>query len=345
MPRSNLTTDFFELLTNLQSPQLSGAPDWSGLWSLAQYHRLAGEIFSQHQARLPAHVRTHFQRQYQLQDFWNQEAIETLRTWAAHLSPHEPAPILLKGWAMIGDIYPDRGSRLTADIDMLVPPNQQALIDSQLSEMGFAFQIPDEKIWGTLEHKYEYAQTHAAGCTMDLEFHERLYYEQSANIEWQTEASLYPPFRRLAAADHLFHLIVHLVYQHTWYHLYWLVDIARFVERRGHEVDQERFRWLVKKEQMQSVVAATDFVLRNEWKLQLPASCAFGRPYRKWCCERLLTRDFLCFPQARPGHYWMIKHLQKDNWFRTLRYDGQWLMARLRGRAAPNFRPREIRPL
>ncbi len=326
----SMTAESLDILTLLKGPSYEEVPslNWDLACPLLKKNFLDGYVYSLWQNKIPNPWRSDLEKTWAWQRLWNQLSFDELENLDRKLTSAGFQVTALKGWAMMTDIYPDWGSRHMADIDLLVEPSHALQLHSILKDLGFAIQAP-EYSWGSALHKHNFVKQSSANLgNIEIEVHERLYYQQGGELKWNVQHGPLPSIMRLEKTDHLFHLIVHLVYQHTWSSLYWLVDIVRYLQTYGEQINKGRLEFLVQKEKMRNPVAATSFVLKTYFEVLTLEDQKFSNDYRRKICENMLSWDFLTAPQSHKLNYYLLKHFHKDSWKNALTYDWEWFFGK-----------------
>lgn len=230
---------------------------------------------------------------------------------------------VLKGCALIGDIYPDAGQRFMSDIDLLLPEEKLSAAIEALELRGYrpskasSFEADEFKI--VLEKT-------SGAVPVTLELHTRLFYQHDGFHSWQLRP--HPQFRHIQALsleDQLVHLLGHLGYQHTFLMLYWFLDLDLFLRKYGSAVDcgrvEERLRSL---HQLRSAKIAF-WILERYFHTPLPIDLPRASRGLRWILQRTVTEQFL-WSTAKPKFtYLLLKHLSKDRIRDAIIYDWKWL--------------------
>lgn len=172
--------------------------------------------------------------------------------------------ILLKGAALITDVYGDYGLRAMSDIDVLVREQDWPIIYRILKKTGYRLvekdfeQIPPKLTRYDVEAHVQYI-SHLGTC---LEFQFDLLtigigmkdvggvWARSREIERDGVK-----VRKLSQEDQLLQLLVH-TNRHGCSRLKWIVDITESIHQ-GHDLDWELFITIVKREKVQAVAYYT----------------------------------------------------------------------------------------
>jgi hypothetical protein len=295
------------------------AQEWNRVTSQLHEHALEGLVYSRWKDRLPYHAARLLEIEWKLQAQRNLAYFSELRWLGMRCLQLGIHPALLKGAALIGDIYDDIGARSMADIDLLTDSEGMKWIAEELRARGYD-DVSATK-WEANSFKRVLSRK-SQGIELVFELHERLFFNEG-DVDWRfVESSELgsPGFRKLAAEDMLVHLMGHLGYQHTFLHLTWLVDIDLFI--RKHEIDWARVMVLATRLKQRRSALATLWACHDYLGTPVPSRLL------KMGWSKLLSGEFLWFPKKRPLRYYLIKHLMKDSAREALVYDLLWLRRR-----------------
>lgn len=144
-------------------------------------------------------------------------------------------PVVLKGAAIAGRLYPDPAARPSIDIDMLIPPQTVPIVHRVLREHGWILGAGVRGQWTSSQ--FSYRTDRSASLATSIDFHWRLtnrpQLHHALSYEEIFARSLAPtpafPFAHcIASTDALIHAVVHLVGHHLTGPVpaIWYVDIA-----------------------------------------------------------------------------------------------------------------------
>lgn len=251
-----------------------------------------------------------------------------LNTWAhneellkiAHdLSDKFSDIIFLKGISLIGDVYPDLGARFMSDIDILCPHRCLDELSYYLEKQSF--NIMSKKNWYGDDFKIEFNKIEN-GRELNIEIHTDLFFH-ARNIQWNMKNDR---LNKLSLEDNLCHIIGHCGFSHNFQKLYWLIDIYLYIKKYGDSIDRQKLMIRLKELRITKVFEATLYILDNyfdlpkKWKLL----------YKKQFYFFLIDEDFLLNPNQSGFKQYLLKHLLKDSFCDSIRYDFYWLMYKVK---------------
>ncbi len=216
----------------------------------------------------------------------------------------------LKGISLINSLYSDWQQRKMSDIDIYVPPANKIKLHELLTNNSY--EVLDEVKWSANQHKVTYIKKNNF-IDITIEVHFKLYYhtDYKPKIETINQCSY------LSKSDELLYLCYHLAEQHNFLKLFWLKDIALFIERYEDEINWENFHRLSKKIDI-SRSTNTCLYLCNQF---LGTSSYYKKtnPFiTKW-----ITWEHLCYPRKSSIRYFLLKHYLKGK--RSPSYLFNWL--------------------
>lgn len=277
---------------------------------LIQEHRLEGLAWTQFR-------RPEFKSQWRAQFIRNELIFKHLRDLEKVFEEKSIDVTVLKGFSLIGDIYPDKGDRFASDVDLLVSSKDLELINQLILEQNFSLQ--KDKKWKGNDFKRVY-QSRDQSPEITLEFHTRLFWHCDVETHRCVAHPNYNHFKILSPEDQLLHLCGHLAFQHTFIKLFWLLDIQKFLKSYEDRMDWNLF-WtrceefsLLESSQICLFLAGREEALRNPRSLR-------HRVLRKLC-----NSDFLIRPRSKPWKYFIIKALVKDRMQQSLIYAILWFI-------------------
>jgi hypothetical protein len=291
-------------------------------------HGIAGDVYSRYRSSLPGAIAGDCQAAWKAQLQRNLVQQEELRWLGQRCEERGLEPVVLKGAALLGDIYEDPGSRSMADLDLWVKPSDWEPLVKILVDAGYR-EVEGIR-WEANEFKLNLSRL-VDGLGIVFELHRKMFYSESrgSQVQWRTEPlcdGMPVSLRKLAREQMLAHLMGHLAYEHTFLKLSWLLDIDRYVRKHGASLDWERVQalcsWLRQSRSAFSVLWAAKRYLGTpvQWN-------GAGR-LPDWLLESLLTEEFLWAPTEHRARYYVVKHLVKDDWREALTYDLLWLRRR-----------------
>lgn len=219
--------------------------------------------------------------------------------------------VVLKGMSFADyQLYQNLGQRLTSDIDLWV----EDLADFSQKIESLGFEIVANHKWKGNDYKIILSKF-ISGIEIVVELHSRVFYHVK-NDQFKTKYSSLG-FKVFELEDLLLHLVGHLAFQHTFLKLHWLLDIELFLNRYSDVIDWNRFRILL-----------VDYQLESSWKF----TCLFldmvfhDKKPQPWIYKFLVAPQFILFPESNKVRYYLLKHLLKDQFQTSFRYNFWWIL-------------------
>ncbi|MBY0516475.1 MAG: nucleotidyltransferase family protein [Bacteriovoracaceae bacterium] len=205
--------------------------------------------------------------------------------------------IPIKGTYLLKTIFQDYGMRKMSDIDILT--DQIENLRKVLFDQGYK-KVDKTDYKMTLSKMIE-------GNEVVFELHSRLYRDSTIQPIFESES--------LSKQEHLYYLIYHLSYQHTFLRLNWFIDIALFIKQ-----NPETLSGLISLAKSRGHLKSFEitFHFLNRFFDTHIGSDTFSM-------ERFYSFDFLLDPQSHKIKYYLLKHLTKKNLLDALKYDFIWL--------------------
>lgn len=266
-------------------------------------------------------LKQHFHNQWLRNTYF----IEELQEWGPKILQLKVTATLLKGLALLTELYPHIASRSIADMDLLVDSASLTPMISFLQTQGYV--MLSHGHWKGDSFKYTMAKM-KSGVQLIIELHLKLFYFEKTAVNWRYAPSQYPGFSTLEREDCLVHLSGHLGFQHTFIKLKWLLEIDRFICKYNLKIDWDRVFFISKSLGHIHSSQAVFFSAMKFFDSPVPVEFLNalekeGINNRIW--EGLLTEDFLWGPQRKRFRYFLVKHLLKDNLSKAIQYDALWL--------------------
>ena len=317
--------DLLQTPSRAKLPTLS-ARAWHQTVENLATHGLGGYVYRQHRDHLPADVRDELKKQWNSQ-WLNFGAFANELAWFAEICAQRKLPVtVLKGMALVGDIYADPGTRSMGDIDLWVrPENWTEVIEIFLAH---GFRDISKTRWEANSFKCLLRKSDPSTLEVDVELHQRLFFNETNLIDWRTVEMPTPGLKKLATEDLLVHLMGHLAYQHTFLKLVWLFDIDLLI-RKYEKLDWTRVISLVSQLKQRRSASAVLFACEKHFGTPIPAFV--HRELRSFSARAwgtLLNQKFLSSPETHFFRYYTLKHLVKDSWTEALKYNWLWLKRR-----------------
>jgi hypothetical protein len=229
-----------------QAAGLMGQPvDWLRLSELAALHGVVGLarrtlLAFDAAARVPAPAWRAMEQAAAQIAFDGMVQQRQLAAIVAALHGAGIEPLLLKGYALADLVYPDPVTRPSADVDVLVRPDQVAPACQALARMGCT--LPDAATVDVqLANAYDLPviMPAMAGRATLLELHWDLAPRGLFTLDldlWRARAEWFQvagqPALRFSPEDMLLHLALHMR-KHRYIGLRWLCDVAELLRRFG----------------------------------------------------------------------------------------------------------------
>lgn len=191
--------------------------------------------------------------------------------------------LTLKGMALANTVYPERGLRPMADVDLLVRPADR---DAALATLrGLGYGTPGDAA-DELGASRSFAELVRAGSRIDLHWHAARYLRFERVVEVD-HAGLWARARPLVTAegqslmlspeDLLLHLVLHLTLGSDFARVLWYADIDAVVRRYATDLDWRRLEREAERWRIRTLTG---------WTLRVAAS-SFGTPLPSGLLDRL----------------------------------------------------------
>jgi hypothetical protein len=226
---------------------------------------------------------------------------------------------ILKGAALLNNIYEDIGERFMSDLDILVSEKDLNQMVSYLCSQGF--EVGERKTWSGNSFKIELSKE-IEGLQINVELHTKLFFHLEG-IEWKKVDTAFMNVKILSSEDMLIHLVGHYVFQHTLSKFYWYMDIHLFMQKYEHELNWE---YIINKARKTKLYRSFQVVL---WLYCDSFKEKYGFSKPSFILTTFLKNDFHIYYYKNPIRYFIIKHLVKDSLFEALKYDFKWILHRL----------------
>ncbi len=223
--------------------------------------------------------------------------------------------VLLKGPALLSlNVYEDYGDRSIGDLDLLVLSLDQS---SQLL-LKLGYQNVSANHWEANHNKLVFSRF-VAGVELIVELHDALFSHDRKDKDIET--MMIGEVQILSYNHFLVHLVGHLGYMHTFIKIHWLIDIYLFIKK---------FKDKLEIEFITSELKRLGFL--NSWRYsmyyieQIFEEKLFSYDQLSSFEKYFLDSQFILYPEKRKINYYVVKHLVKDRFIDSLRYDFQWLI-------------------
>lgn len=228
---------------------------------------------------------------------------------------------LLKGFALLGDVYQDWGARFASDVDFLVDYKDLERSINLLVQQGYEVQNEDK--W--MGNDFKVVMTKQTPLVqMTLELHTQLFWHTSFRDYSFSKGPQHQYFSVLSPEEQLLHLCGHLSFQHTFLKLFWFFDIRYFLESYEDKINWDRFWELAQTNQLVEASELCLFLAKRERALTGRKSSVKQNLLRKVC-----SKAFLMHPRKHWVRYFTIKYLIKDQSLQNLTYLAGWFRLKL----------------
>jgi len=240
-----------------------------------------------------------------------------------------PPFIALKGLSLLQRVH-SLGERSLTDIDVYQDSKNLDKIHEVLKLNGY--QHVSEKKWQANNHKYPFKKT-VMGLEVTLELHTKLFFNQDEQFSPPTISN--GVMTILAPDIEIVYLSAHLVHQHTFLKLFWLLDLYQITKNNPTVWNENSFS-LAKKFRVKTSLTAVGFCLRNLFGQAVKVDAHF-LPMKYF-----LTWSTLIKINESRIKYLFMKHASKDSFGDALSYDLRWLYFRTKNNLFTNNKPRDI---
>lgn len=227
-----------------------------------------------------------------------------------------PAPVALKGLALLQRVHA-LGERPLTDMDLYYPSDQMEDFKDLILSVGFS-PVPEKK-WRANHHKSTFKKF-VMGLEITLEMHTQLFYNQP--LGFQPPTITYGDMIILSPEMELVYLSAHLVHQHTFLKLFWLMDLHH-ITRKNPSVWQPWVWQMAQELRVKTSLTAVGFCLKSllGHAIAVPSRFLPLKYFLKWPTLILLNESRV--------KYLCMKHTAKDSLRESLSYDLRWLYFRM----------------
>lgn len=287
--------------------------DWETIQAQAGEHQFSAVLYTMHLRNqlpaVPAKLVDDWKKHVAGQALIHMVYETTGARMLAGLNEQGFAPVLLKGFARLDELYDDAVCRSISDMDILIRQADFSAVKKNLLGQGFVmavdeFYAPQASAYEQFqqEHSYEasFSKT-CAGVSFVLDVHWQLGagwpgYEQLGlfrldRIAWQelTESFSFQgcEIRRLNLNAHFFHLLCHFALHHRFAGPKWLHELCLLLDRYDRQLDWD---WIGDTARQTGCVKLVGVALRMVAELLGPA-------------HRLADRWQSYWPNFMPGEF------------------------------------------
>ncbi len=274
----------FPVSERFAPPEPLGGAAWPPLVDAAQRHGLGPLLFAALKknawlAQLPADVAARLQTMYYRTRVGNLLTFQELGRCLEGFQREQIPVALLKGSALIAQLYPDPGMRPLGDVDLLIP--YEAATRAQTLLVGRGYE-PHIEVANEFGHRFSNERSFLlkgkrSEC-IDLHWHlfGLPYYRQRTSIDWFWQRTTTidlagQPARVFTPTAQLLYLSAHSALHHGGRRLLWLYDIALLLARCRDEIAWEE---LVQSAQEFGLVRPLKMTLSQVqavWGVSMPA--------------------------------------------------------------------------
>jgi hypothetical protein len=187
--------------------------------------------------------------------------------------------VLLKGSALIVQLYPDPGMRPLGDVDLLIPSEAAARARTLLLERGYAPHIEVGNEFGRrFSNEQSFLRQDKRSDYIDLHWHlfGLSFYRQRTPIDWfwqRTTATEVTgqPARMFTPTAQLLYLSAHSALHHGGQRLIWLYDVALLLSRCRDEIAWEELVQAAQEFGLAQPLRMTLMQVREVWGVAVPA--------------------------------------------------------------------------
>ncbi|MCB0413268.1 MAG: nucleotidyltransferase family protein [Bdellovibrionales bacterium] len=232
--------------------------------------------------------------------------------------------VVLKGMALIQDLYSNWGERPITDIDLFLSSNRLRDFGLILSRLGYRLNTEGstkldyfKQVWVKVEDDLEVV----------VELHTKLFWQEPESFHWEMEADEVGMVK-LEKHYFLIHLIGHYAYQHTFLKAFWLNDIAKFIDKQGSQLNFQRLEELAIELGLLNAWSSTLYCVHKYFHLKnnysrLFVSTYLKKNYRWWF--RFISLSFILNPKKGLIRFLFLKYLVKGSLRSNISYTLSWL--------------------
>ncbi|MBT5094014.1 MAG: nucleotidyltransferase family protein [Halobacteriovoraceae bacterium] len=258
----------------------------------------------------------------------NANFVSELQEMAPRFQSKGIKPVLLKGIVLINDIYRELGARQLSDIDILINLNEYQNVKEVLESFDYSEQELNK--WQGDDFKSIFIKEGPLGQIV-IELHTRLFYHIKKEPDYTTIPFMTSPYLKLAIEENLIHLMGHLVFQHNFGKLFWLIDIDLYIKKYRDEINWEKLIVLSKELKLQKSILMTFTVLFEQFETPIPPQIVESLGLKKfYIWKNFLNWNLLTSSTQVSFGYYFIKHLTKDHISTALQYDLLWFRHKIK---------------
>lgn len=229
-------------------------------------------------------------------------------------------PVLVKGMALLFSIYKDFGSRFMSDCDMLLDPSDLHTVRDYLIDEGY--QVIHSKSWFANDFKIQMNKV-VDGIELNIELHSKLLFHHDYD-KWN-KVRLHEFYDTLSIEDHYLYLCAHLAFSHSFLKLFWSFDLF-FLIQEHKELSFDKLKSRAKELNILNSLKMSFWVLNRFFNNSIPSS-GESRIY-----DFIFSNEVIWKVRQSGFRYFLLKHLSKDSFYLSIKYDVFWALNKLFGK-------------
>ncbi|MBY0385686.1 nucleotidyltransferase family protein [bacterium] len=282
------------------------------LRAVAQEHAIGGLLAQFQNVFSEQETQSEFLKNRQLQmqknilfvDEFNNIQKQFYKKFSQRLTP-------LKGLSLLKKIY-SLGERALTDMDLYTTIPAK---DFEIFFRDLGYHLKNESKWYFNKHKWVFSKTSPL-IDFTVEVHSQLL-PQDIHWKWTINSD-----GELSPDEEFLYLTAHWAQQHTCLKLFWLFDLYFFAHKQNIIITDGLLQ-KAKELQIESSLWAAKVALEENFDLSildknLKVSHNPLLPY-------LLQPESLAYLYRDRWRYLLLKHLLKDNLYKSLSYDSLWM--------------------
>jgi len=288
-------------------------------------HGLAGQAYKFLDKYLSTFVLTELKKKYHQQWALNCLLEQELEEIQKRCLEKKIKLVVLKGMALINNLYSDPGLRAISDIDLLVEKKDWDYFKEILIQLGH--QDVSCTRWEYNDYKINTSRF-VDDIEVVVEGHLHLFKNDNWPM-WNKTHLGKGDLLGLSLEDNLVHLMGHLAYQHTFLKLTWLLDIFYYLERYENQLNWELINKKIKHLNHKSSSWASLWCMEKYFGLHFLQKINSANQIgllKKFLITMSLSKKLLWYPEKNRFKYYLLKHLLKDSLLESLRYDYYWFI-------------------
>ena len=229
-------------------------------------------------------------------------------------------PTLIKGVALLYSIYKDFGSRFMSDCDMLVDPLDLLKVKDFLLENDY--KVIHSKSWFANDFKIQMNKI-IDGVEVNIELHSKLLFHH--DYDKLNKVTLNEFYDTLSPEDHFIYLSAHLAFSHTFLKLFWSFDLFYLIEENSH------LSYCSLKNRARELNVLNSLKM-SFWVLNKYFSRSIESSGKSRLYDFIFTNEIVLKVKQTGFRYFLLKHLSKDSFYLSFKYDVFWALNKLFGK-------------